>query len=527
VLGQKLLYGYPLKKESKLMQKEKELSKNAQSDYQILIIDDDQDFAASLKLILENENYRPLLAHSEEEALESIGKNPVDLALIDIRLGQDNGIELLPKLKKIQPDILCVMVTGFGSVETAVQALNNGAYDYLRKPVNPGELLATVRRGFEKIRLIKEKQVMEGTLSEIEQQIKASFNQAAIGIAHLSLKGTWLTCNDRFCKIIGYEQDELLKISIFDITHPDGVPNIRKMIDELLAGDVQYFSRETQCLRKDGLPVWVNITISPVSSPTGEPLYFILFIEDITKRREIEEMLQNLVQDLAEANQNLEDFTRTASHDLQEPLRKIVSFSDRLRDSMGDKLDSREKEYFLRLENSSIKMQKLIEDLLRYSRISSLAPEMEPVDLREVVDEVLLDLEVSIERSKGIIKIKNLPKIEADKTQMRQLFQNLISNALKFHNKTEPPMIEIDSRHNDNGYWEILIRDSGIGMKEGHIKRIFKPFERLHGSSEYPGTGMGLAICLKIVTRHRGKIVVNSSLGKGTLYIVELPDKQS
>jgi signal transduction histidine kinase len=110
---------------------------------------------------------------------------------------------------------------------------------------------------------------------------------------------------------------------------------------------------------------------------------------------------------------------------------------------------------------------------------------------------------------------------------MRQLFQNLISNALKFHNKNEPPKIEIDSRDKGNGYWEILIRDNGIGMKEKHIKRIFKPFERLHGSSEFPGTGMGLAICLKVVTRHRGKIMVKSSLGKGTLYIVDLPENQN
>ena len=139
------------------MLEEQKISDASPLDYRILIIDDDLDFAASLRLILENENYQPLLAHSEEEALEVIGKNAVDLALIDIRLGQDNGIELLPKLKAIQPEVLCVMVTGFGSVETAVQALNNGAYDYLRKPVNPDELLATLRRCFEKIRLIREK----------------------------------------------------------------------------------------------------------------------------------------------------------------------------------------------------------------------------------------------------------------------------------------------------------------------------------------------------------------------------------
>ncbi len=140
------------------MSENKKISDTDQSEYKILIIDDDLDFAASLKLILENENYTPLLAHSEEQALESIEKNAVDLALIDIRLGQDNGIDLLPKLKDIQPSILCIMVTGFGTIDTAIQALRNGAYDYLRKPVNPEELLATLRRGFEKIRLIKERQ---------------------------------------------------------------------------------------------------------------------------------------------------------------------------------------------------------------------------------------------------------------------------------------------------------------------------------------------------------------------------------
>jgi len=137
------------------MLEEKNISNTNQSDCRILIIDDDQDFAASLKLILESENYQPLLAHSEEEALESIGKNVVDLALIDIRLGQDNGIDLLVKLKKIQPDILCVMITGFGTMETAIQALKYGAYDYLRKPINPGELIASLNRGIEKIRRLK------------------------------------------------------------------------------------------------------------------------------------------------------------------------------------------------------------------------------------------------------------------------------------------------------------------------------------------------------------------------------------
>lgn len=151
---------------------EENTSNVKQSDYRVLIVDDDLDFAASLKLILENEDYQPLMAHSEEEALEAVGENTVDLALLDIRLGQDNGIDLLLKLKELQPDILCVMVTGFGSIETAIQALRNGAYDYLRKPVNPGELLATLRRAFEKIRLIKERQARDLRAKRLEDDDK-------------------------------------------------------------------------------------------------------------------------------------------------------------------------------------------------------------------------------------------------------------------------------------------------------------------------------------------------------------------
>jgi DNA-binding NtrC family response regulator len=150
------------------MLEDKKTPNEGQLDYRIMIIDDDLDYADSLRMILENENYKTVLAHSEEEALESMEENAVDLALIDIRLGQDNGIDLLLKLKKRQPSILCVMITGFGTIETAIQALRYGAYDYLRKPVNPEELIVSLNRGFEKIRLVKERQAREARAKKLE-----------------------------------------------------------------------------------------------------------------------------------------------------------------------------------------------------------------------------------------------------------------------------------------------------------------------------------------------------------------------
>ena len=491
----------------------------------ILIVDDDLDFAASLDSILKHHGCDTTVAHSEEEALVSMREFDPSLTLIDIRLGPTNGIDLISQFQTIRPDIVCIMITGYGSIDTAVKAIKEGAYDYLRKPVNPEELFACVDRSFEKIFLERDNASIKNILNESKQQIHASFNQAAIGIAHISLKGEGLLFNKKFYQIVGYSKDEH-PIKIQSVIHSDDLLKFQEILFRLSGKVVNSLSEEIRFIRKDNITIWTNVTLSAVLSPDGKPLYFILFAEDITDRKEMEKELQTLVKYLAESNQNLEDFTLAASHDLKEPLRKIISFSDRLKVSFGEKLQGKEKDYFERLGNASKRMQELIYDLLQFNRVAHLSPTISKIDLTDVVKEVLLDLEVRIERSKGIVEVKTLPAIEADEAQMKLLFQNLITNALKFKKDSNPPIVTINSVYDQKGYWKISIQDNGIGIESKYFDRIFKPFERLHGRSEFPGTGMGLTIALKIALRHNGEIKLKSELGKGTCAIIHLPEKQ-
>lgn len=230
-----------------------------------------------------------------------------------------------------------------------------------------------------------------------------------------------------------------------------------------------------------------------------------------------------MVDELARSNKELQDFAHVASHDLQEPLRKIVAFGDRLYTTNASVFSEQGKDYLERMQNAAKRMQSFIDDLLQYSRITTKARPFEPVNVEAIIREVLVDLEEHVKRTKGKIVVEKLPIIDADKMQMRQLFQNLIANALKFHKKEEPPVIIIKSNCVDSACCKIMVEDKGIGFDEKYLDRIFKPFERLHGRSEYEGTGMGLAICKKIVQRHNGEITAKSSPGKGATFTIRLP----
>jgi PAS domain S-box-containing protein len=251
-------------------------------------------------------------------------------------------------------------------------------------------------------------------------------------------------------------------------------------------------------------------------------------------------------QELARSNAELQQFASIASHDLQEPLRKIQAFGDRLKNKYSEVLTEQGRDYLERMQNAASRMQNLIDALLLLSRITTRAQPFVAVNLGEVVQEVLLDLEVRIDSEQARIELGSLPTIEADRLQMRQLLQNLIGNGLKFHAKDEPPQVKIWARLTDSQnindqlakineeipflynptHCQIVVQDHGIGFDEKYTDRIFNVFQRLQGRSEYEGTGMGLAICRKIVERHNGSITAKSTPGQGATFIVTLPIKQ-
>jgi PAS domain S-box-containing protein len=259
---------------------------------------------------------------------------------------------------------------------------------------------------------------------------------------------------------------------------------------------------------------------------------------DITERKRTEEALNRYADQLEQvnrelnlANRELKDFAYIASHDLQEPLRKVSKFGEIVRDRYSQEMGEAGTDYLERMIHSANRMQDMIDGLLRYSRIHIQEAKVSKVDLNAVIRDVMADLEIRIEQTNGTIQLQDLPEIEADPLQMRQLFQNLISNGLKFHPPDRDPTIEITVRPflDKEAGWksiQVFVKDNGIGFDEMHVNKIFMPFVRLNGRSQYDGTGMGLAICRKIVEHHRGTITAYSKPGEGATFVITLPLKQ-
>src|SRR5262245_3674795 len=268
---------------------------------------------------------------------------------------------------------------------------------------------------------------------------------------------------------------------------------------------------------------------------------FLLILTDITQRKHAEEerekligQLQEVRSRLEESNRELEGFAFTASHDLQEPLRKILLFSDRLKGKYGEQLGEQGRDYVERMLNAAIRMQSLIEGLLTLSKVTSSAQPSVPVNLSEAAKEALSDLEPRVEQAGGRVQIEDLPTIEGDPLQLRLLMQNLISNAVKFRSPGRPPVVRVFSmtEQSDSSQPAVLssekvcriaVQDNGIGFDERYADRIFGIFERLQSRSEYDGAGIGLATCRKIAERHGGSIIATSEPGRGSKFIITLP----
>lgn len=237
------------------------------------------------------------------------------------------------------------------------------------------------------------------------------------------------------------------------------------------------------------------------------------------------ESLHRRAAELARSNEELESFASIASHDLQEPLRKVRTFTEQLTVLEADRLSEKGRDYLARANSAAERMQKLIEDLLKFSRVSTQGRPFELVDLNDVTARVLVDLERQIEDAGAVVDVGPLPVITADPLQMHQLMQNLISNAIKFRRTDVPSEVKVRADI-DKGTLRLRVSDNGIGFEPRYAARIFRIFERLHGRTEYPGTGIGLALCRKIADRHGGTIEAESELGQGATFTITLPVDQ-
>ncbi|WP_224370157.1 sensor histidine kinase [Hyalangium versicolor] len=319
----------------------------------------------------------------------------------------------------------------------------------------------------------------------------------------------------------GLTYEQVIGRSVYDFILPADHERCRAIYRKVLETGVP----DSYDIRSytDAGPQWYVVRVGPIRD-AGRIVGFTMITTDVTGLKTAQLQLEQSNRELQQSNRELESFASVASHDLQEPLRKIQSFGERLRSSATGALSPEGLDYLERMQNAATRMRRLIDDLLAFARVTSKAQPFTRVELASITREVLSDLEVAIEQSKAVVTVGELPALEADHTQMRQLLQNLLSNALKFRREGEPPRISIEASLNkETGRCSLQVQDNGIGFEEKHADKIFNLFHRLHGRGKYEGTGLGLAICRKIVERHGGTIVARSAPGNGSTFTITLP----
>jgi len=323
--------------------------------------------------------------------------------------------------------------------------------------------------------------------------------------------------------VVGYSPDELLALDLtasLTMVHPDDRDIMKDSLAHLGDDEIELEYRQRT---KNGDYRWISNHMSIIKDVEGKPLYRNGNIRDVTELKNAEIELNNTLKELKRSNRELEQFAYVASHDLQEPLRMISSFTQLLERKYKDVLDTEALEYINFTVDGAKRMQLLINDLLAFSRVNTKGDKFKEVDLEKVIDEVLFNLEITIEETKAIITKDTLPMICADHGQIVQLFQNILGNALKYRSQ-ETPKIQISAREIDEE-WLFSVEDNGIGIEQQYSEQIFQIFRRLHTNDEYEGTGIGLAISKKIIQRHGGRIWVESEIGKCSTFYFTIPKK--
>lgn len=381
----------------------------------------------------------------------------------------------------------------------------------------------------------------QARLQASEARYRRLFESAQDGILILDAVTRTITdVNPYLMELLGYSREQFVGKELWEIgLLKDAQANTQAFVELLEAGYLRY--EDLTIETADGRSLSVEFVSNVYLVENRQVIQ--CNVRDITERRKVERTLQLYVQRLEWSNRELQEFAYIASHDLQEPLRAIQAFGERLKTKNGEALSAEGAEYLERMQGAAGRMRILIHDLLAYSRVTSKARPFVHVALADVAKAVIVDLAHTLEEVAGVVEVGPLPELKADAAQMRQLLQNIIANALKFHQEDIAPVIRITAQplpereisidDTDAALLfsgakaperiQILVEDNGIGFNQKYAERIFAPFQRLHSQRKYQGTGIGLAICRKIVERHHGSITAISQPGQGTTIVITLP----
>jgi signal transduction histidine kinase len=375
-----------------------------------------------------------------------------------------------------------------------------------------------------------------------DQNLQAIFDAVNVGLLLVGPDGTVKRVNDTVRSLVGREMADLLEkrpgevigcVHALDAVEGCGTAArcgeclIRRTFEQVLETGQAVHNVEAQAsVKLDGRAValWLEVSADPLSID-GER-HVVVALNNITSRKQSQQALQKAADELARSNSDLEQFAYIAGHDLQEPLRMVRGFLTLLAKRYTDVLDAEAMEYIDFACDGAQRMGLLIEGLLHYSRVQTKAIEHGPVDLNQAFDEAAANCLAAVRESGASVTRGELPTVQADKVQMLQLLQNLIANAVKFRREGASPAVEVAAQARD-GQYVLSVRDNGIGIAPAQADRVFQIFQRLNGGDKYAGTGIGLAVCKKIVERHGGRIWLESTPGEGTTFFFTIPDQAS
>jgi PAS domain S-box-containing protein len=511
-------------------------AETTQESAKILLVDDSAENLISLEAALEGLGQQLVLARSGMEALRHLLEHDFAAILLDVKMPEMDGFQTaeLIRARKRSRHTPILFLTGYKSDDHLFRGYDLGAVDFLFKPIVPEILRSKVMVFVELSRNTALLERQAAALRKTGQEFRSLLDAAPDAMIISAADGRITRVNSQVETMFGYRRDELIGEDVRAV-----VPGWSAPFDPRPehSSATAHFHTELQARRKDHCEFPAEINLSPLQ--TEEGLLIISAVRDITRRKKAEEEVRELNttlehrvaertselrksnEALRRSNEDLNQFAYAASHDLQEPLRMVSIYSQMLAKQLGSDLSPEANRSISFIVSGAERMEMLLKDLLSYSQVGSAS--MGPVDTVNclaVLQEVLYNLDASIQQSAAQITWDDLPTIPMNRTRLVQLFQNLIGNAIKYR-RAEPPKIHI-SAESQADHWRFTVSDNGIGIKPEYSQQVFGVFKRLHGR-EYPGTGIGLAICQRIVERYGGRIWVESIPGQGSSFSFTLP----
>ncbi|MGD0281040.1 MAG: ATP-binding protein [Dissulfurispiraceae bacterium] len=501
----------------------------------VLYVEDDPNAREAASEILKRIVRTVYVAENGKDGLEAFKQHNPDIVITDIKMPVMSGLEMARKIREESINKQIIVITAHSDTDYLLSAIDIAVDQYILKPVQSDRLIAAVRkcagyvlheRESRKYNDEREKLILELQEANAANEQQLRFTETlleAIPIAafYKDTEGRYLGCNNEFAEIIGITPEDIVGKTVFDLWPAEQAHTYHQKDKELLQNPA-YQIYEYKVTTHEGQSIDVICHKDVFRDKNGLVRGIIGTFLDITERKQAEEKLLRVSEELKQSNEALEQFARDASHDLQEPLISVAVALKLLQHKYKDARDPEAEDYINQSMSQITHMQTLIKELLDYARMGTRKKKFELIGCSTVLDRALANLKGSIEKNETIVTRDSLPEIMCNRTQMTRLFQNLISNAIKFRGE-EPLLIHVSAQRKEKK-WVFSVRDNGIGIEPKDIENVFKVFHRSYHQEEQTGTGIGLATCEKVVELHRGRIWVESTPNNGSTFYFTIPD---